>query len=288
MASQYSGQVKTDLPVPAQVPDDGDQITADSVNQAYRQLKDYAMTLSSALASVPLVRLVSMQSLDGDTIQVSAIRQMVSHRATGPVEYTYRSLGLASIGAAQLEGGGVFGASTWYYVYLQNSAGVLSYQISTVIPDATMCWKGPVPDLRYQYIGAIRTGNTGKIINFSKRGNVTRFAQFFGFTGYNGTLSDAGTETEVAIPMPSTTTTAMLRFDLAWPSTTNEGAFSFRPKLATGIDFLRVQKAAAVGSPAIATITETVAINLGSVVLSQNAVAGSSMTYTIYHRGFVE
>jgi hypothetical protein len=60
--------------------------------------------------------------------------------------------------------------STWYYVYLYDSAGTLAVQISSTAPNANRVFK--TGDTRYRYIGCFRTNAAGaplrtvKVIHF--------------------------------------------------------------------------------------------------------------------------
>lgn len=149
------------------VPAAGDARTAASVGAPFQVLTDrtrflYNALLGGAMTGPPVL------SCDGTG----------SNLVVGPCVVLIGGVALATtsdttINTANLESGGSYAVSTWYYVYAYNASGSLAFQISTVAPNAQRVWKNSGIGT-HRYIGCFRTRSGGAPRAFrSERGHYT-------------------------------------------------------------------------------------------------------------------
>ncbi len=141
------------------VPADGDTRNAASVNVPFQALGNrtrYLKAVGDAGAGLLHGGRVLTQ-MSTSTVKVSAIKALI-------LGATLLSAGETTIGSAQLEGGGGFANSTWYYVYAYDNSGVLAFQISTTVPDASLVYKNATTS--HRYLGCFRTNGAGNILAF--------------------------------------------------------------------------------------------------------------------------
>lgn len=98
-------------------------------------------------------------------LSVGAISRAVLYDGS---KYVALSANATTIGSGAIEGGGVLSANTWYYVYIFNNAGSVSYEISTTAPAANGVTKNG--DATRIYLGCFPTLSTGAPVPFRKVG----------------------------------------------------------------------------------------------------------------------
>jgi hypothetical protein len=146
-------------------PVSGDARTAASVRTPFGQLANRTKYLNDQLANGHLVGGSRLDSSNGTTVNLSAIKALI-------IAGKLYSAAAQALTVSILEGGGAFGFNAWHYLYGYVSGGALAFQISTTVPGADLIWKNGVTT--HRYLGAFRTGSAGAILPFrAERGEYT-------------------------------------------------------------------------------------------------------------------
>lgn len=172
MSIGYVGQPKDDGVI--MIPDDNDLADAESVNRAFRALRDNAVLMMTVGSREPIHRRINMTCDDGASVVIAPIEGAIQRIAvTPPGVFVNVALPTKTLTTLDVEGGGGFVASTAYYVYIVWDAlgGVFKYQISPTPPDDARVNKATVPPNQLtRYLGSIVTDSAARVVKFQKSG----------------------------------------------------------------------------------------------------------------------
>lgn len=171
------------------IPNDGDVASAASVNNPTKSEADMDYFLLQSVGYLSQGAPISLYSTDLTTINISPVSlAIVSENGL----YKAVSTNAQAIGIGQLEGGGIFLANTWYYIYIYSVNGVGVFQISTIAPTANKLYKATSDS--HKYIGCFRTNAGAQILRFyAIRGIYTYIDDNTAYTGNSVTETIANT-----------------------------------------------------------------------------------------------
>lgn len=129
-------------------------------------------------------------------LSVGAISRAVLYDGS---KYVALSANATTIGSGAIEGGGVLSANTWYYVYIFNNAGSVSYEISTTAPAAAGVTKNG--DATRVYLGCFPTLSTGAPVPFRKVGGRVVYRHSGSAVADTRVLNAGNATTATAVPL---------------------------------------------------------------------------------------
>ena len=110
------------------------------------------------------------------TWHLRSVRNLAIHRGDGTINRFTDGTGTTSIALTGLS------ASTWYYVYAYNNAGVLALEVSATLPEPTLDFKDS--DTTRVYLGCFVTDTAGRAVPQFQSGRRYTFRP--GFAGLSG------------------------------------------------------------------------------------------------------
>lgn len=160
------------------IPDDTDLADSESVNRAFRALKDGLLFSTDAAALAPIHHLVSFESLDAATLRVRQVPAFSLYRSlTPPNTYVRVEKFPETVTSAMLDvAPGAWAASQVYYVYLRYDPATdsVKYMVSLTAPDKGLVFIS-TPTRTVRYCGCFTTDGAGQIRPIYKAGRQYRY-----------------------------------------------------------------------------------------------------------------
>lgn len=194
MSSTYSGS--PNLVTSITIPSDGDSATANSVNVSSKALFDMQSYLLQTYGQQQQSTSPIKIAKSGGGMTIYPIPLIIMTEAG--VWKSYFKTTSTSAGAAKIEGGGAFAASTWYYLYAYSNAGSLDFQYSLTPPDSYNLYKND-GTFGFKFLASIWVDSLGQLANLTKYGNIATFTPNVVSLPGSGTA----TTTETAILLTS-------------------------------------------------------------------------------------
>jgi hypothetical protein len=172
MASQYGG-IENDVPT-IQLPDENDVADSESVNVAFRQLKDSVLLSLATASKQPVHHLTRIRSSNGTSIVCSFVPYYIQNiKAFAPYQYAFYIGGTdLTFTAADLDTSPpAFGNLKAYYLYLRWDGTAFKKHISEGIPDEMLALKKHDPNIT-RYLGAVFTNGSGVVNAIHKSGTL--------------------------------------------------------------------------------------------------------------------
>lgn len=167
MSTTYSGSPT--LVTSITIPVDGDSATANSVNVSSKALFDMQafllQTYGQQQQSTSPIKCYTLV----DRVVVSPIPLVIMTEAAIWKSY-FKTTDTAILSSKVEGGGGVFAHNVWYYLYAFSNAGSLDFQYSLTPPDSYNLYKND-GTFAFKYITAVRSTNTGQLLDLNKYGN---------------------------------------------------------------------------------------------------------------------
>lgn len=218
MPTTYTGSpvLNTSITIPL----DGDNANAASVNSGFQSLTNMQNFLlqgyGQAMQSTSPIRIFppTVSSITIAPIPVITVSE-------GGTWKTIFTTATATVNATNIEGGGVFAPSTWYYVYAYSVAGVVNWQLSLSVPDQYGLYKNGT--FSHKYIGAFKTDGSSFIIPFQKYGEFVNYCTAQSVTS-GSSLTPATLATSAYIPNLAVPTTSIVRLLITMNNLTGNAA----------------------------------------------------------------
>jgi hypothetical protein len=191
------------------IPEDLDVADSESVNRAFRALRNSLLTIASAAAGAPIHHLVRTRCSDGVNIQITQVPTYIQD-ISPPARYQLTSRAAEQISVAQLDVAPPFKTYTPYYIYLVNNNGVRSYAIRETIPTQDLVGEALRPS---RYIGSFMTDGAGAIVKFRKVGFDVTFVSGAQFV-LNGSRNAAWTTLDLKPYLPPHASVARLKIEV--------------------------------------------------------------------------
>jgi hypothetical protein len=128
---------------------------------------------------------MTLRSVNGSSVVTGTTSGIVV--TVGGTWKVYGPIPSQTFTVADLDGGGVFSDSTFYYMYLSVEAGVLTRHISTTGPDASNYYKSGAGGTDQAYVGHFRTNLGSDIVVFSAVNGVYEYLTLNTSTAISGT-----------------------------------------------------------------------------------------------------
>lgn len=172
------------FPPSLSAPTDGDVCNAASNNGPDQALLD-GIEASRILLRRGLASKMTLRSVNGSSVVTGTTSGIVV--TVGGTWKVYGPIPSQTFTVADLDGGGVFSDSTFYYMYLSVEAGVLTRHISTTGPDASNYYKSGVGGTDQAYVGHFRMNLGSNIVVFSAVNGVYEYLTLDTSTSITGT-----------------------------------------------------------------------------------------------------
>lgn len=160
------------------IPDDNDLADAESVNRAFRALRDSLVFATDAEAQRPIHPLVALDSTDSTTIRVRQVAPFVLYRSpTAPNTYVRVEKAAETVTSAALDAApGAWAADKVYYLYLRYDSATdsVKYMVSLTAPDKALVFIG-TPTRTVRYCGCFTTDGAATIRPIQKIGREYRY-----------------------------------------------------------------------------------------------------------------
>lgn len=218
MSTGYAG-IPND-PVIITIPDDNDLADGESVNRAFRALKDGLLFSVEPAARGPIHHMVAFDSFDAATIRVKQVPHFILYRTpTPPLSYVSVERAPEVVTSAALDvAPGAWQANRTYYLYLRFDVATNSvkYMVSLTAPDKQLVFIG-TPTRTVRYCGCFTTNGAAQVRPIQKVGRSYRYLEQVAPPAFGG--SDiAFTQINLSAFKPPHARRMRLR---AWASTTN-------------------------------------------------------------------
>lgn len=187
MATQYPG-TEADV-TEITIPDDNDVADAESVNRAFRALRDSIKLGLATQNDQPLNIRSYLRSTDFAKIDISPLSTWIQqNRAFLPYRYAQVTWNADSFTVLDVDTGGAsFDASTVYYCYIgwDNVALTFKRKISKNIPDEKLVFQKANSFLKY--VGSFHTDSFKRVVPYSKEGDYYTLDNPFPVLSTSGT-----------------------------------------------------------------------------------------------------
>lgn len=194
MSTTYSGSPT--LVTSITIPVDGDSATANSVNVSSKALFDMQafllQTYGQQQQSTSPIKCYTLV----DRVVLSPI-PLVIMTETAIWKSYFKTTDTAILSSKVEGGGGVFAHNVWYYLYAFSNAGSLDFQYSLTPPDSYNLYKND-GTFAFKYITAVRTDNSGQLLDLNKYGNSINSYNLIGSS--TATTVESTLSTATAIP----------------------------------------------------------------------------------------